>query len=195
MVKLPFLVLYSMFTYECVVAAALMTAPAEAFPQTHLQPWFDMLRVPLIRLGLQAEILDGREVAYFLAQHEGFAGDLKMLQARYHEFLHAPLLEERRRFPDRGLVNDFLAFNRAYRSDLCARLVLDPVHAEDLRNAIQETDQLYHVWDAIRDTRCDYYYVTVRRQALLLLKQLVGNESFYSGQLPPHVPVWRFSAN
>ena len=47
----------------------------------------------------------------------------------------------------------------------------------------------------VRDARSEYYYVTVRRQALVLLRHLAGNHAFYSGQLPPHVPIWRFSRN
>ena len=66
------------------------------------------------------------------------------------------------------------------------------VHWWELREAIQETDRLYQVWDTIRDARCDYYYVTVRRQALKRLRETLGPDSYYSGNLPSHVPVWLF---
>src|SRR5438093_1541624 len=62
----------------------------------------------------------------------------------------------------------------------------------ELRVALQETDHLYQVWDAVRDARCDYYYVTVRRLALKRLRDLVGEEAYYSSNLPPCVPLWRF---
>ncbi len=182
-----------MFSYEFIIAAALITAPAEPVETAPLRPWFQPLRTALVRVALDAEILDRREEPFTLVKEDSFPADVAMLQNRFHEFLGAPHLEECQRFPQRALVTDFIAFNRAYRCDLNARLLIDPLHAEDLRNAIQETDQLYHVWDAIRDARCEYYYVTVRRQSLLLLRQLIGNEGFYSGQLPPHVPVWRFA--
>jgi hypothetical protein len=58
--------------------------------------------------------------------------------------------------------------------------------------ALQETDRLYQVWDAVRDARCDYYYVTVRRQALKRLRELIGDEAYYSASFPPCVPFWRF---
>jgi hypothetical protein len=32
----------------------------------------------------------------------------------------------------------------------------------------------------------------VRRQALKQLRTLIGAEAYYTGQLPPHVPLWRF---
>ena len=58
--------------------------------------------------------------------------------------------------------------------------------------AVAETDRLYRVWDAVRDARCEFYYVTVRRQALKRLKEMVGDEAFAEVDLPPHVPGWRF---
>jgi hypothetical protein len=184
-----------MFTYEFIVAAALLTSPADTAPLMDNGQWILPLRGALIEAALGGELLDRREERFTLVREDSLLADLAMLQGRFQEFLSAPFLEECQRFPERALVSDFLAFNRAYRSDLCARMLIDPVHAEDLRNAILETDQLYRAWDAVRDSRCEYYYITVRRQALNQLKDMIGNEAFYRGQLPPHVPVWRFAEN
>ena len=63
----------------------------------------------------------------------------------------------------------------------------------ELREMLQEVDRLYNIWDTVRDARCDYYYVTVRRQALKKLRETVGDDAYYSGALPPHVPIWRFA--
>ena len=49
------------------------------------------------------------------------------------------------------------------------------------------------MWDAVRDARCEFYYVTVRRQALKKLRDLVGEEAYLAGTLPPNVPTWRFN--
>jgi hypothetical protein len=65
------------------------------------------------------------------------------------------------------------------------------MHADELRTIVAETDWLYRIYDALRDARCEYFYVTYRRQALAQLRDLVGMEAYYSGQLPPHVPLWR----
>ena len=56
-----------------------------------------------------------------------------------------------------------------------------------------EVDRLYQIWDTTRDARCEYYYIHVRRGALKKLRDAVGEEAYYSGTLPPHVPVWRFA--
>ena len=98
---------------------------------------------------------------YVLARPEDFAADLKLLQRRYHELANAPPVADCLRFPDRATVSDLLAFNRAYRQQMDARQAIELVHWWEFREAVQEADRLYQVWDNVRDARCDYYYVTV----------------------------------
>jgi hypothetical protein len=149
-------------------------------------------RIPLRNLCLYWEILDPREVRYVLTRPEDFPSDLKLLRRRYADLKDAPPLSDCMRFPDRSLVNDMLAFNRVYRQHLTNRQALERDNAWELREMILETDRLYAIWDLARDARCDYYYVTVRRQALKKIKEEIGDQAFYSGYLPPHVPVWQF---
>jgi hypothetical protein len=141
-------------------------------------------------LAIDLEILDPLET-HILANPKEFAADLKVLRGRYQEFAAAPRLHECFRLPERALVEDLLACNRSLQKDLKDRLALDRIHAADLRIALEETEQLFQVWDAVREARCEYYYVTARRQALQQLRRLVGMDAFYTGQLPPHVPLWR----
>jgi len=181
-----------MFTFKYVLAAALLTAPPDTLDPRDAARLHQVLGPALQGLAVDCEILDPRENRYVLAQPQDFAADLKLLNGRYRELLAAPRLEECARLPERALVNEMMAFNRAYRNDLVTRLALDTIHEDELRAALTETDHLYRIWDAIRDARCDYYYITVRRQALLQLREMIGAEAYYSGNLPPHVPVWRF---
>ncbi len=182
-----------MFTCEIVLAAALLTAPKYLPVPPDQAGWIECVRPALLTLAIDAEILDPREKAFLLTQDP--IGDIAMLQTRNEDFARVPSLAECQRFPERKLINDFLGLNRSYRNDLTARLAIDLVHMEELRTAINETDQLYQVWDSVRDARCDYYYVTVRRQALGLLRELIGAEAFYNGNMPPNVPVWHFPRN
>jgi hypothetical protein len=180
-----------MFTYECVLAAVLLTSPAETTPDA-TEPVVEVLHAALMQAAIDAEVLDAREENLLLTQSRDPAGDLRELQRRHLDLLRAPLVAECRLFPERKVIADLLASNRTYRRDLESRLALDQVHAEELRNALLETDQLYHVWCLLRDARCPFYYVMVRRQALLQLRDLLGPEAYYRGQMPPHVPVWHF---
>lgn len=175
-----------MFTCECLLAAALLTSPPEA---PRCSGAAEVLGASLLTLAVDLEILDPRETSFLFVND--CAGDCAMLAGRARDMNRMPALDEGLRFPDRRTVNDFLALNRAYRNQLTSRLAFDLVHAEELRTAILETDQLYQIWDAVRDARCEYYYVPVRRQSLQLLRDLVGADAFVTGALPPHVPLWQ----
>lgn len=145
------------------------------------------LRALIAEACVGAELLDPREVRYVLVRPEDIDSDLAMLHRRLANLQGAPYSAEAERFPERTVVNDFLAFNRSYRLHILTGL---GTQAEG--EALREIDQLYDIWDTVRDARCEYYYVTVRRQALLRLRDLVGAEAFATGQLPPYVPLWRF---
>jgi hypothetical protein len=127
-----------------------------------------------------------------LARPEEFWDDLNMLRRRYQELADAPSVHDALRFPTRALVTDFLDFNRSYRRYLDMRQPAEQAHWWDYQTALEETDHLYRIWDTVRDARCDCYYVHVRRRALKTLRELIGEEAYYSAQMPPYVPVWRF---
>jgi hypothetical protein len=123
---------------------------------------------------------------------EDFQSDLSLLRRRYRDLADAPPLCDSERFPERSAVNEFLAFNRAYRQHIDAAVTAESTRGWELRTALQETDQLYYIWDTVRDARCEYYYVTVRRQALKRLREQLGEQAYYQTKLPPYVPLWRF---
>ena len=181
-----------MFSLDYFLAVALLASPPDSAEMLACPQVFPLVKPTLQRLAIQWEILDPREVRYVLTRPEDFASDLKLLQRRYQDLNTAPPLQDCMRFPDRALVSDLLAFNRAYRQHLDSQQSVELVRWWELREAIQETDRLYQVWDTVRDARCEYYYVTVRRQALKRLRDTIGPESYYTGRLPPHVPTWRF---
>jgi hypothetical protein len=181
-----------MFQLDSILALALLMAPADATQDAKKLEAYQWTRPALQALAVQLEILDLREVRYILARSEDFVSDLNLLQRRYKELAQAPPLGDSLRFPDRESVNEMLSFNRAYRQHIDVRQSVDRAHWWEHQATLQETEQLYQIWDTVRDARCEYYYVTVRRQALKRLKELLGDADYYSGQLPPYVPVWRF---
>jgi hypothetical protein len=171
--------------------ALALTTSTDTDAVTNLKPDQALLRA-CQQVCVARELLDEREKRYVFTREEEFATDLKLVRRRNKELDGAPPLDDCWRFPPRDLVNDLLSFNRAYRSHLDARISLELTQWWELRQAVQETDRLYHVWDLVRDARCDYYYVTVRRQALAKLRDTLGAADYYTGALPPHVPIWRF---
>lgn len=183
-----------MFHCDYLLALALLTAPADSLETVEPVEGFAQLAPIMQGLAVQMEILDPREVRYILTRPDDFQGDLNLLRRRYLELADAPTLNDSLRLPDREAVNELLSFNRAYQQYVNTRQTVDLAHWWEYQSALQETEQLYQIWDTVRDARCDYYYVTVRRHALKRLRELLGEEVYYSGQLPPHVPIWRFQA-
>jgi hypothetical protein len=180
-----------MATFEYLVASLLLCTSPDTGELRSAADWHPFLAPGVQAVALEFELLDQREVRYLLARPEDFASDLKLLQTRRRELATAPPVDDGARFPDRALINDLMTANRAYRQELTQRLAIDRINADALRAAVAETDHLYRIWDSVRDARCDYYYVTVRRQALQQLRELVGAEAYFRGELPPHVPWWR----
>src|SRR5207249_7335378 len=181
-----------MFQLDSLLVLALLTAPVDTPLPTGGAERLDRLRPKLQTLAVQWEILDPREVRYILARPEDFASDLNLVRRRYQALADAPVLSDCQRFPDRDAVNELLSFNRAYRQHLGLRQPMELARWWELRMALQETDHLYQIWDNVRDARCEYYYVTVRRQALKKLREMIGEDNYYGGQMPPSVPIWRF---
>jgi len=79
-----------------------------------------------------------------------------------------------------------MACNRTYHEGLSKRLEMDRVHAEELRTAIQETDQLHRIWNTVHEINCPYYYITYRRQALRQLRELVGSRLLHRQSAAAH---------
>ena len=181
-----------MFPYDYVLAAALLCQSLDSVEPLDATEAFPSLRQALQELAQEWEILDPREARVILSRAEDFAADLHLLRSRRLELADVPPAHDSQRFPDRAAVAEHLTFNRAYRQKLATRQLTESGRWWELQAAIQESDRLYEVWDLVRDARCDYYYVTVRRAALKRLRAAIGEEAYYSGQMPPHVPVWRF---
>jgi hypothetical protein len=182
-----------MLPLDYVLAVALLTSGPETGNVPTAGEGLASIRPTLQVLAVSWEVLDPREMRYVLTRQEDFAADLKLLRRRQRELSDAPPLQDCTRFPDRAQINELLAFNRAYRQHLDNRQALEQAYWWELREAVQETERLYQVWDTVRDARCDYYYVTVRRQALKKLRETIGDNAYWTGSLPPHVPVWRFA--
>jgi hypothetical protein len=175
---------------SCVLAIALLSAsPNDPVPSVDPAEW-PILRATLYAQAVEWEILDPREER--LLHLEDFAADLAALRRRYQELKDAPPLADANRFPERSRVADMLRFNRTYRRGLNARQVMDRDRAEWLKEAVREADELYRIWDLVREAGCDIYYVPVRRAALKRLRESLGEGAYHAGDLPPHVPLWCF---
>jgi hypothetical protein len=178
---------------DLIFAAMLLSAPVGTPEQVPPPDRWQTIQSAIHHTAIDWEILDARETRYVLAKPEDFQEDLDFLRKRRADLEEAPKVGESDRLPSRQAVNDNIRFNRAYRKNLETRMLWEPDRANVIGEAIRETERLYKMWDAIRDAKCEFHYVTVRRLALKRLMEMVGPEVYLTGELPPYVPEWRFA--
>lgn len=155
--------------------------------------WFAFAQHEIKGVAFIVELMDARESNFLVRKQEEFLADLTILRERATSLRYAPAIAEHERFNiSRDASGEFILFNRGYKRHLEDLIALYPDRA-GISSAIEETDRLYRSWDILRDSKTTYYYTHVRRQALLKLKEIIGAEMFSKGQMPPHVPYWRFS--
>jgi hypothetical protein len=65
-------------------------------------------------------------------------------------------------------------------------------HAQQYEEVLEETRELFEVWNTLDDAQQGYYDEAFRRRKLARLRELLGPADYYAGRLPPPVPVWRF---
>ncbi len=179
-----------MFAYQFAMALALLNAPPERLETLNLDEHHAELAPAMRKLAIALEILDRKE-QYLLEDAKHFAADVRLLSGRYRDFAGVPRLAECERLPTFDMVDDFLAVNRKFRQGIAERLPNDPAHSDELRVVLEETEQLYQVWHSVSIARCAKCYVTARRHALKELRDRIGAADYFSGRLPPNVPMWR----
>lgn len=180
-----------MSTPDFLLAAVLLTTPPGVpEPPPTADRWVEV-RDGLQQLAIRWELLDPRETHYLLARREEFSIDVNLLRRRYQELKDAPRLADADRLPAKAVAEDMVKANRAFRAGINDRRVLELDRAELLNNILHEADQLYRVWDAVRDAKCEFYYITARRQALRKLRDTLGDDAYARGELPPNLPLWR----
>jgi hypothetical protein len=184
--------------YNYVLAVALITSP-EDVSHSFFEPgdvsylgknW--PVAENIQNLALDWELLDPLEKRYVLTNPVDFERDVKSIQVRYEKLHDAPFIVDANRFGTRDLAFEAKTFNVAYISQIQHNLAIS-YDKEYWRQSLEETRHLYKVWDLVYDSHCKHYYVTVRREALKNLRDAIGEDAYYSGKLPPPVPLWRFT--
>lgn len=175
--------------FELLLALALVTAEPDNEPSGHNTP---LMREVVRGLAVHMELLDARETTYYFVRESEWDNDLLIMRRRHAELKGVPPISDSVRFPSRDYIAALLTDNRTYSRILEGRRDGEPGRYEEIMAVTRENDKLYKVWDAVRDAKCEYYYVSVRRTALKRCMELIGEEAYYAGRLPPHVPVWRF---
>ena len=100
--------------------------------------------------------------------------------------------ESERFWTDQKLREDHLASNRLYQQRLKLMIDLEPHNRDHYESVLEETQRLFNIWNTTDDMlrARDFGNVRLCRRYLNDLKELIGEEAFYRGVLPPHLPTY-----
>jgi hypothetical protein len=148
----------------------------------------------LLALGVRLEVMDRRET-YFFQIPELYEKDVDIIRNRILDLKGAPTLSDIQRYDhlSKDEINATIRLNRAYKLHLETRMAWEPDRQMILSEAIRETELCYRAWSNLAEMRTPFYFVSVRRRAALVFRDIVGEEAFQGGELPPSVPHWRFN--
>jgi hypothetical protein len=121
-----------------------------------------------------------------------FESEVRWVRKNWREAAECPPLADSKRLPPPSLIRKLLGFNAAYRQFLEARREVRRHEWDEVTEVLGETDRLREVWQAAADASSEDHIWVCRRRALKRLKELIGEEAYDAGNLPPCVPLWRF---
>lgn len=58
---------------------------------------------------------------------------------------------------------------------------------------LEDAEYCYRCWDALDDATGEFLDEDTRRGRLVQLRDLLGPRDYYSGRMPPPVPLWRLA--
>lgn len=162
---------------------------------THILPpdekFFPYVKQDLRIFLLELQVVDHREERYFFERVVDFQGDVGIVTKRLQDVSNAPRIEMAAILPPAGVAENFLNYNKRYQDYLLDRLEVRR-GGEDTIAALIEAKELNRIWCNIHTATNGYYYIHVRRKALLDVFKELGEENVYNSRYPPCVPIWRF---
>jgi hypothetical protein len=121
-----------------------------------------------------------------------FRSELAYVRRHGRELASAPPISDALWLPPSAVAQECRRFNLGYQRCLELRRQVFLHHQEEWTEALQEAQYLGEVWRRVETATCLTNSWVCRRRALQELRQILGSEAYYSGLLPPCVPVWRF---
>lgn len=193
---------------EGLIVCALLSGPP--IPMDALPELTRPLAVALKEEAISQELIDEDEWKLFFFVHKIIDGRVKgvseefpntkkqfhdvllELWTRRDEFINAPRMHELERFPSREIVQEHIHFARQYSWNLEKAAEVDFAFAPYYLATQREIQNSLRYWQTLNSATSSYVYLYGRRKYLMELKEMLGDEAFYRGELPPHVPYWNF---
>ena len=121
-----------------------------------------------------------------------FRSELRYVRAHARALYDAPSINDCAGLPPSEVAADFCRFSEQYQAHLQTQQSMMPHRSTDVEKALDEARDLYRVWVTVRRAGMTEESWVSRRRALSQLREALGEQAYYSCQLPPCVPIWRF---
>jgi hypothetical protein len=121
-----------------------------------------------------------------------FRSELAYVRRHGRELANAPPISDALWLPSPAVAQECRRFNLSYQRCLELRRQVALHHQDQCSDALREAQFLGDVWRRVETATSPTNSWVCRRRALQELRDLLGPEAYYTGRLPPCVPVWRF---
>lgn len=143
---------------------------------------------------IREQVLDIDEAHNFCQFDKGFLADLQVMFNRQIELTGVPRIEAVMVFGiDKASCNELLMFNHRHEKYLRNMRKLYPSQEKLYSRIIKDNKRRYDIYNRIYDCYRLEYLIMDRRFSLRDLRNLIGEENFYAGRLPDHVPFQYFT--
>lgn len=168
--------------YVYIIGLILSPADPEISSQAPPQAW-----QALKEISLALEIV---------GPHENWASDFRS-EVRYVRHYwrllqNAPRLADCHSLPANADACEQCRFNEEYQCLLQTQQVIFIHRSDDLAEMLRQTRQLYQAWDCLRRANAVNQAWAYRRRMLGQLRDTIGMDAYYSGRMPPCIPLWYF---
>jgi hypothetical protein len=143
----------------------------------------------LKRIALQLEVVGPHE-----RWVTDYRSEVRYVRRHLWELADAPPLADCWWLPSPNEIKECRCFNLGYQRSLEQRRMLRLHRHDELTEALRETQQLAEAWRLVDTASCASNSWVCRRRALARLREVLGPDAYYSGVMPPCVPLWRFAA-
>ena len=167
-----------------IVVLALLSLPIEVpVPRNVPEPVWDTLK----RVSLAIEIVGPHE-----RWRSDFQAEFSYVHTHWRELAEAPPLADSYRFPPAYVAAEYCRFNTTYQEYLRSRRWLFHHHQDAYSLCLKESKYLALIWTAVYGSVDRSSSFVSQRRYLTRLRELLGLEAYYAGDLPPPVPLWWF---
>lgn len=121
-----------------------------------------------------------------------FRSEMRYVRSHVRGLCEAPTINDCAGLPSADTAAECCRFSEQYQAHLQTQQLMMPHKSEEISQALDEARRLHRVWCTVRRAGNSEESWVSRRRALEQLRETLGTEAYYTGKLPPCVPVWRF---